>query len=244
MEELYNNFEYSVYNEILNEFQHIFKKNYHKNKTYIKNFLNKYFKLLLNQESYLYKPIIQLIRYLEKNKHQLPQSITSSSGSSFVILTDTLVFQYYKEHIIKKNIYNIYQKIIDNHLFKYNDIEYNLLNYIVPINIMLSNNHIIMNNVIIWTKIKPVNLIKDNPNIDNMKRDINIALNGLHQKGIIHGDTRIDNIGFYNDRYILFDFDMSKILLTDNYELKCKDFITFETSLKFNLYINDYIKKN
>jgi hypothetical protein len=242
MKELYDkkyvdNFESSVYKEILKEFQSIFNKDYQKNQTYIENFLNKYFKLLVDQESYLYNPIIQLIRYLEENyQNELPQTITSSSGSSVVIVADTVVFQYYKSRDVKKKICDIYKRIIDNNLFEYDGIEYNLTDYIVPVNTMLCNinNDIIIDHVIIWTKIQPVNLIKERVNIFKMKRDIDIALNGLQQKRIAHGDTRIDNIGFYNGKYILFDFDMSKIVKTDDYELLRNDFIIFLTSLKFN----------
>ena len=45
---------------------------------------------------------------------------------------------------------------------------------------------------------------------ENIKKDINTALDEIDELGFIHGDTRLDNIGVQNIngnyRYVLFDF--------------------------------------
>ena len=56
--------------------------------------------------------------------------------------------------------------------------------------------------------------------------DIGKALHGLHSNMICHGDSRVDNIGIRNGRFVLFDFDgsskqsvYSDVFLKDYYDL-------------------------
>lgn len=47
--------------------------------------------------------------------------------------------------------------------------------------------------------------------INKISSDISHTINHLGENGVIHGDTRLDNVGWYKDRYVLYDFDSVKV---------------------------------
>jgi hypothetical protein len=162
-------------------------------------------------------------------------TFTESSGRSFLIIGEENVLQYYSNQIIKNNICKMYQKIYENKNFNYEGEIYDLFDYIVPISLAsceTSNNP--MNNIIIWKRMIPAMAKKKNGTIDynQLKNDITIALNGLHSIGYVHGDSTVDNIGYYNGKYILYDFDMSSE--TKNIEMQDQDFKKLYQSIEFN----------
>jgi len=63
--------------------------------------------------------------------------------------------------------------------------------------------------------------------------NIGLALYGLHQKGIIHGDATLDNAGFRasDGHYVMYDFDSTRAINDDTQLL---DFGTIAKSLEFH----------
>jgi hypothetical protein len=81
---------------------------------------------------------------------------------------------------------------------------------------------------IVWTLIKPLNLNPSvllseqflNKNYLKICYDISKALYSLKVIGIIHNDTRLDNVGILDGNFVLFDFDGA-----GTPDSKCKDYI-------------------
>lgn len=218
--------------------------NMKKTERYIDEFMLLYFKKFEDLETYMFNPLIKLIIYFEQNVHNKKEIsdlvITSSSGSSFVVIGYNLVWQYYKDINVKNIICNFYSNIKNNTNFTYNNEQKNIFDYIVELYFSSCEDEIepenILNNIIIWKKIKTFNeLNKNNPdfienNKQKLKDDIIIALTGLHSKGYAHGDSVLDNIGYNGINFVLFDFDSIK--QTNNRNLFRNDIAMFNTSCK------------
>ena len=145
--------------------------------------------------------------------------ITDSNGQSVVFITPIYVFQFYRN----KEVFN---KILRFIIIHNNKSQY-FVKYI---------KHFEDLNTIVWEKIKPIydfGTLYIKSNIKKIRRDIEYALEYIHQIGFLHGDCTLDNIGKNNKgNYVLFDFDLiSNIGEKDN-----TDFYKFEKSIKF-LYI-------
>jgi hypothetical protein len=78
-------------------------------------------------------------------------------------------------------------------------------------------------------------------NIEKFLWDLTKALYGLCSNGIIHGDARIDNVGIYNGKFILFDFDASK-KENDFLLLQTRDLSDLKSSIEFNIGQKNYEK--
>lgn len=114
-------------------------------------------------------------------------------------------------------------------------LEYNPFSYIPSI-----HKHDLPSNTITWTLVTPLNsnpsLLLSNSfllkNYIKICYDISKALYALKLIGVIHNDTRLDNIGIYGQNFVLFDFDGSGTPVE-----KCKDYIDdyrdLLTSFKF-----------
>lgn len=63
-------------------------------------------------------------------------------------------------------------------------------------------------------------------------QDIGKALYGLHLNCISHQDSRLDNIGIYNNNFVLYDFDGAYLQKYYNFD---KDIYDLKKSLKYNL---------
>jgi hypothetical protein len=80
----------------------------------------------------------------------------------------------------------------------------------------------------VWTLIKPLNSLPGvllseeflSKNYIKICYDISKGLYALKLIGIIHNDTRLDNVGILNGNFVLFDFDGS-----GTPDSKCKDYI-------------------
>lgn len=213
-----------------------------KTEQYIEEFMLLYFKKFENLESYMYNPLIKLIIYFEQNIHNKKEIsdliVTSSSGNSFVVIGYKLVWQYYKDINVKNIICNFYNDLQNNNIFTYNNKQQNIFDYIVELYFSSCQDEIelenILNNVILWKKIKTFNELKQNNpdfienNKQKLKDDILIALSGLHSKGYVHGDSRLDNVGYNGINFVLFDFD--KIKQTNNRNLFRDDIVMFNRS--------------
>jgi len=166
--------------------------------------------------------------------------IKSSNGSSFVILSNENenAYQIFNYDQMAKKIFSIFNflsknryhkiKFEGNFIYEYNLFEYlpNLVSYI-PENIIVWKKHLCLNN---FDKEKIKDIIINN--IKKLLWDIGLCLYMLHNNGVNHGDTRIDNIGIVNNKFILFDYDGSEIV-SDMYK-NYKDLSDFINSIKFN----------
>jgi tRNA A-37 threonylcarbamoyl transferase component Bud32 len=191
-------------------------------------------------EIYILKHVIDVMENIKDLE------VKTSNGLSHVFITPELnhVYQYFKNisSVDKiKKLFNIIDPEIVNHFYitghekvKYS---YNIYKYI-------SNIHTLKNfndpNIIVWKKINCLNSFDGESKINIILKnhikllwDISKALYGLHINNIYHGDARIDNIGIYNNNFILFDFDGSS-LESSNFNFN-KDIHDFKTSIKYNL---------
>lgn len=159
--------------------------------------------------------------------------IKSSNGMSFVfiLIDDYIVYQYFLSSMTFDRITNIYNNIdfnISKTFYKGKQeylLNYNLQDYIPKINTLIPSN------IIVWDKHLCLNSFNRDKIEDIIMNnyikifwDINKTLYGLYMNNIIHNDTRIDNIGIKNGKFILFDFDGSVYpsidIASDSYDLQ------------------------
>ena len=186
-------------------------------------------------------------------------SVKCSNMASFVLVSedDENVYQYFKSSEVANNIFFMISKIIKNPMItvrnfdKENNYNYKFTNNIVPFERYLPTD-----NIIIWKKIKPLNIIKPEEiplfiqkNIYKILWDIGKAIVGLHNNYIIHGDISIDNIGIYREnnymseyKFVLFDFDASRNFF--NYDDFSNDYHRFYKSIKYHYDIGKIPKKD
>lgn len=197
----------------------------------IRDFFKVYFKMLI--DVYLSEDELKYLEKLITGKMTI-EGITDSSGSSTVFIGDDFVWQYFKNHRVADKICELYKKLFKNPIFEYNNKEYNIFDYIVPLEFSACDNSTsnYNSNVIIWKRIETLNKRSFIIDFEKLERDIIIALNGLHSMGYVHGDCTLDNIGYYNGNYVLFDFDMSKLATPEGI---AKDFSLFYSSMKNRL---------
>lgn len=171
----------------------------------------------------------------------------SSNGSSFVFISTekNIAVQYYNNQQIHekiKNIFDVINKPENSHINKtiyFNDKMY-ILNFELKKHLSNFIEHKKQDNIIIWEKHVCLNsytkdmLVKIlTNNIPKFIWDISKGIYGLHYLFILHGDPSIDNIAIRDGKFILFDYDSSKLdveyvcFKRDNWELL--------KSLKFNL---------
>lgn len=178
--------------------------------------------------------------------------LSSSGGSSIVINEDSVLQKFINPSVTRKIIFYIselrhvkirlfFRKgfgprkvvILDRFL------EYNPFVYIPAI-----TNHDQSSNTITWTRITPLNsdptvFLSQSFLINNYLKicyDVSKALYALKSIGIVHNDTRLDNIGIYRQNFVLFDFDGSGTPLE-----KCKDYIDDYTDLLTSFKFYDVI---
>jgi hypothetical protein len=74
-----------------------------------------------------------------------------------------------------------------------------------------------INKCITWNRIECINEIVDDKkraqfigrNLIKLIWDILHAIEGFHACGYVHNDCRIDNIGYYKNYFVLFDYNLS-----------------------------------
>lgn len=164
------------------------------------------------------------------------EMITSSGGSSIVINEEFVLQKFINPSVSDKIVFYISRlKPVKIHLlfrkgYGTNKIilldrflEYNPFSYIPSIIRYNSSIH-----TITWSRITPLNsepnkLLSSSFLLKNYLKicyDVSKALYSLKSIGLIHNDTRLDNIGIYKGNFVLFDFDGS-----GTPEQKCKDYI-------------------
>ena len=184
----------------------------------------------------------------------------SSNGLSFVFISEenVNVFQYYnyesvcikiknifdnlaRENLINKKIY--FKKVIYNLNFNIFNFLANFIEYKNEDNIIVWEKHLCLNS---FSKEKLTDILVNN--IIKILWDISKGLYGLHFNLILHGDSRVDNIGIKNNNFVLFDFDNSNIgneivsFRKDNWDfLKSLEFNIGENNWKNILRMHPYI---
>lgn len=161
----------------------------------------------------------------------------SSSGGSTIVTNERFALQkFISSSVTAKIVFYISQlqhvslRILFQKGFGHRKVvvldrflEYNPFSYIPSI-----HKHDLPSNTITWTLVTPLNsnpsLLLSNSfllkNYIKICYDISKALYSLKLIGVIHNDTRLDNIGIYGQNFVLFDFDGSGTPVE-----KCKDYI-------------------
>ena len=220
--------------------------------------LDKFLKISENSSDEL-KIFIKIIEIFNKEL-VLPIKMESSSGTVLVFIFKDFVIKLFESSIILKKETGIIQTGFNN---------LNILKdfgYIMILNGQIQKTKNIFNNDLsnlkfredcnlflsITEKLSLVTSIKDSRvclsiDINNIKKimklflEIGVALETLHYNKIVHGDCRLDNIGYRNNTFVLFDFNASKIEGEDFYY----DINTLYKSVIFHLKIkNDNLIKD
>ena len=165
-----------------------------------------------------------------------------SSGSSCLVTVGNFAFQKFRSFDVSKRIVDIVSKLPKNIvysivfqkgfgkdkkvLFKYT-LTYNTFDYIVSYVCCFRN-------IIVWRKIVPLNTLSYGLSREFLEKNflklwyyVCKALLALRKNNIFHNDTVLDNIGIYNENFILFDFDGS-----NNYSYGC-DYTRLKKSFHF-----------
>jgi serine/threonine protein kinase len=170
----------------------------------------------------------------------------SSNGSSKVLVCNTEAYQYFERNSVAKRIYAIISSLGNKCIYNCKlgtfyprkiifsaTVEYDISDYIVPIR--RTN---FEENLLIWEKVKPLSEITNisnfiETNIIKLLWDIGKSLYGLHSKGWVHNDCRIDNIGISTTgNFILYDFD-GTVELGERGKWRRRDYITFAESITY-----------
>ena len=141
------------------------------------------------------------------NGHYIePTNITSSSGFVLVIIFPDFVLKIFNDQTTLNKVVTLIKSGINSpHII-------NLLDIIDRNNFY----------AIITNRLSPLTNWNDNyPVLDyDLKNEnliltllyqISLGLELLHNNNFTHGDSTLDNIGVYNDKFMLFDFNMGKI---------------------------------
>lgn len=139
-------------------------------------------------------------------KYIEPSNITSSSGFVLVIIFQDFVLKIFNnKNTLNKIVTLIKSGINSPHII-------NLIDVIEKNNFyaIITNKLIPLTN---WNNNYPVL----NYNLESeeilltLLYQIGLGLELLHNNYFIHGDCTLDNIGIYDDKFMLFDFNMGKI---------------------------------
>jgi len=194
-------------------------------------------------------PIIELYNHLKNTVFSdlRPDMIrlTSSSGSSVVLLLNDVshpfVYQYYRCRETYQNIIlmqdriknNVSRSLTQTFVDGTNTVVRRKIQYDVTDHLTMMTDHFPTLQTIVWERIKPLHDLPTNtikPQINQLIWDLVKALYGLHACGYSHGDSRYDNIGLKNGKFVLFDYNLSKWYGNDEH-----DFELLSRSLEFNL---------
>lgn len=163
--------------------------------------------------------------------------MTSSSGGSTIVTNEHFAIQKFTSSSVSSRIVSLISRLRkvrvrlyfrkgygpDKIVFLDRYLEYDPFWYIPSINSYEESS-----GTITWSRITPLNSDPDRllsqcfllKNYIKICYDVSKALYALKLTGIMHNDTRLDNIGIHGQNFVLFDFDGSGTPLE-----KCKDYI-------------------
>ena len=182
----------------------------------------------LNKQKHLVNRILNSITEKYNQKNQEIELIKTDTGIIVIVLKNIVIKIYTEKKyekirdIIGSNHPNIER---EKKSIKLKDIYFVISHKIIPI--------------LIDFKINPIlNSDKIKGDIENLRIQINKALDEIDELGFIHGDTRLDNIGVeikdnkYN--YILFDFGAT---VNKNESLRSTDYDRMDLDKSIKLYL-------
>jgi hypothetical protein len=182
----------------------------------------------LNKQKHLVNRILNSITEKYNKKNQEIELIKTDTGIIVIVLKNIVIKIYTEKKyekirdIIGSNHPNIER---EKKSIKLKDIYFVISHKIIPI--------------LIDFKINPIlNSDKIKGDIENLRIQINKALDEIDELGFIHGDTRLDNIGVeikdnkYN--YILFDFGAT---VNKNESLRSTDYDRMDLDNSIKLYL-------
>ena len=182
----------------------------------------------LNKQKHLVNRILNSITEKYNQKNQEIELIKTDTGIIVIVLKNIVIKIYTEKKyekirdIIGSNHPNIER---EKKSIKLKDIYFVISHKIIPI--------------LIDFKINPIlNSDKIKGDIENLRIQINKALDEIDELGFIHGDTRLDNIGVeikdnkYN--YILFDFGAT---VNKNESLRSTDYDRMDLDNSIKLYL-------
>lgn len=102
--------------------------------------------------------------------------------------------------------------------------------------------------IILWEKVKCLNTLPPSfvlKNITKLLWDISKFLFAMHNSGVYHGDVSLDNIGYKEGNFVLFDYNVSDKMAIRDYMWRSKsDMYSLIKSLKYNLQKDFYCVKD
>lgn len=167
----------------------------------------------------------------------------SSGGNSVVLLNEDRAVQIFK---YKDEYQKVIQFILDISKQPFVELSFyiadnsnRILKYSVLDFLSSMKNHNPHLNTIVWNKITCLNELDTKVRITLVTRmiekliwDILKTIVGLHRCGYSHGDVSLDNIGFSNGRFVLYDYNMTR---KSNHTGMRKDLVSFIRSIRFHL---------
>jgi len=181
--------------------------------------------------------LIEFIIYLNNGKYIKPECITNSSGFVVVIIFKHFVIKIFRNSITLNKILDIIQYNTSCHIVKLNS--YLSKTIYTDANISEKSFYAISTNkifpIIKYSQVKGELLINLNDDLIIIKLISQIidALYMLHINGYCHNDCTLDNIGILDDKFILFDFNLSN--KSTNIKI---DICSLINSIKFNIEYN------
>jgi|688.fasta_scaffold266160_2 hypothetical protein len=170
----------------------------------------------------------------------------SSGGNSIVMLLKKQAYQIFKYK-------SEYDKVLDFilELSSTNFVEINLtpqrtLCYSLFDHLSVMKNKNSRLQTIIWNRLKCLNELDTKDRIALVTRliekliwDILKVIVGLNRYGYCHGDVSLDNIGYSQDHFVLYDYNMTR--KSDDMR---KDLVSFIRSIRFHLgeFVSSYIE--
>jgi len=164
------------------------------------------------------------------------RKFVSSGGNSVVMLLEKDAYQIFKYKHEYDRVLDFILDISKNDCVEVklgsNTIRYSLLDYLST---MKSKNSRLQ--TIIWVKLKCLNELDTKERISLVTRfiekliwDILKVIVGLNRHGYAHGDVSLDNIGYIENRFVLYDYNMTR----KSNDIH-KDLVSFIRSIRFHL---------
>ena len=187
--------------------------------------LSKYLNLSTNKISDELKIFVHIIESVNGSLIY-PLKITSSSGSLLAFIFPCFVIKLFQSNETFNKEKNIIENCSNNihivngieHVCVENSIFRGTHSMSFPKNVKIDKNCCLYASI--TEKLQLITTVIDSRlvlsiNINSTQKlmklfiEIGVALEKLHTNGIQHGDCRLDNIGYLDERFILFDFNAS-----------------------------------
>ena len=168
----------------------------------------------------------------------MTSEVLSSSGNSQVIIRGNQAIQTFNYFSEYKQVKQLAQEI-ENSKYVHLWIDTHSYTYILKLFFVEYEQFDDSSQSITWCKVETLNSLDTKErialvsrNLEKLVWDILRAVIGLDLYGFSHGDVSIDNIGMFNGRFVLYDYNMSRIT---NLSFRSRDLYNFGKSIRFHL---------